>query len=94
MTKKITYCPICIANLGSFHGGDTEDAISKHIIWKHPQDAKYIVEIGLKIEEYEAEFKRFSGMNVRGAIHNFVNQNTMRALGWTEKEINKHLRGE
>lgn len=33
-------------------------------------------------------------MNVRGAIHNFVNQNTMRALGWTEKEIDKHLRGE
>lgn len=94
MTKKITYCPICKDNLGSFHGYDTEYVISKHIIWKHPQIAKNIVEIALKIEEYQSEFKRLSGMNVRDAISNFANQNTMRALGWTEKEIDKHLRGE
>lgn len=91
MTKKIVYCPICTKELGSFHGHQQDEVISDHIIFAHSQVAKHIVEIALKIEEYQVEFKSLSGMYSRDALHNFLNQNTMRKLGWTEKEINKHL---
>jgi hypothetical protein len=94
MTKQSVSCPVCKDFLGNVHGGDVEDTISKHIIWKHPEVAKLIVEIALQIEDYQAQFKKLSGMYARTAIHNFSNQNTMRALGWTEKEIDKHLRKE
>ena len=92
--KKDVYCPVCTALLGKVHGIDVSDIISKHIISQHTQVAKNIVEIGLKIEAYQEEFKRLSGMSSRDAIHDFVNQNTMRTLGFSEKEIDEHLKGD
>jgi hypothetical protein len=94
MTKQAVHCPVCKQFLGNVHGQDVEDTTSKHMIFYHPQESKRIVEIGLKIEKYQKEFKRLSGMYARNALHDFVNQNTMRALGWSEKEIDEHLMGE
>jgi hypothetical protein len=91
MTKKAIYCPVCNSLLGWVHGQDVSDTTSEHIISQHRQVAKNIVEIGLKIEECQAEFKRLSGMSSRDAIHDFVNPNVMRALGWGESEIDKRM---
>jgi hypothetical protein len=92
MTKQTVTCPVCTEFLGNVHGQDVSDTISKHIIWTHSQLAKHIVEIGLKIEAYQAEFKRLSGTYSSEAIHDYVNQNTMRRLGFSEEEIDKRLR--
>lgn len=94
MTKQMVRCHICKSPLGMVHGCDVEDVLSSHIIQEHTQIAKQITDIALTIEDYEAQFKKLSGMSVRDAIHDFANQNTMRRLGWSEKEIAKYLKGE
>ena len=94
MTKKAIYCPVCNSLLGWVHGIDVPNTISTHLIWNHSQVAKQITDIALKIEEYQEEFKRLSAMSSSDALHHFANQNTMRKLGWSEKEILKHVNRE
>lgn len=94
MTKSIVTCPICEGNLGSFHGGDHSDILSKHIIFVHTNKAREIIDCGIEIERLQHRFKKLSGISVRFGIHSFVNQNAMRAVGFSEKEIEKYLNDE
>lgn len=90
--KKDVYCPVCTALLGRVHGKDVANTISTHLIWNHTEVAKQITVIALMIEEYQEEFKRLSDTSSSDALHHFANQNTMRKLGWSEKEINEHMK--
>ena len=94
MTKKIVTCHICKENLGSFHGGEHEEVISKHIIFAHMNRARDIIDCGMEIERLQQRFKNLSGMYTRFGLHMFVNQNAMRAVGFSEKEIENYLEKE